>query len=63
METLIRILPNWQLEFHVHTDASLLVVGPILAHNPTGKYDQPTKYFLDYSIRHNKIILLHKEKL
>jgi hypothetical protein len=63
MEAPILIFPNWQLEFHVHTDASLLVVGPTLAHNPTGKSDQPTKYFLDYSIRHNIIILLHKEKL
>jgi hypothetical protein len=40
MEALILIPPNWQLEFHVHTNASLLVVGAMLAQNPTGKYDQ-----------------------
>jgi hypothetical protein len=27
----ILIPPNWQMEFHVHTDASLLVVGAMLA--------------------------------
>jgi hypothetical protein len=27
------------LEFHVHTYASLLVVGAMLAQNPTNKYD------------------------
>jgi hypothetical protein len=41
METLILIPPNWWLEFHVHMDASLLVVGVMLAQNPTSKYDQP----------------------
>ncbi len=30
--------------FHVCTDASLLVVGPMLAQNPIGKYDQPIVY-------------------
>jgi hypothetical protein len=34
------IPPNWQLEFHVHTNASLLAVGAMLAHNPTRLYDQ-----------------------
>jgi hypothetical protein len=33
------IPPNWQLEFHVHTDASLLAVHAILAQNLIGKYD------------------------
>jgi len=28
----------------VHTNASLLVVGVMLAQNPTGKYDQPIVY-------------------
>jgi hypothetical protein len=27
MEALILIPPNWQMEFYVHTDASLLAVG------------------------------------
>jgi len=44
METPILIPPNWELEFHVHTNASLLAVGAMLAHNPTGKYDQPIVY-------------------
>jgi len=41
LEASILIPQNWQLEFHVHTHASLLVVGAMLAHNPIGKYDQP----------------------
>jgi hypothetical protein len=39
METPILIPPNWQLEFHVHTYASLLAIGAMLAQNPTSKYD------------------------
>jgi hypothetical protein len=39
MEAPILIPPNWQLEFHVHTYASLLAVGVMLAQNPAGKYD------------------------
>jgi hypothetical protein len=31
METPILILPNWQMEFHAHTDASLLAIGAMLA--------------------------------
>jgi hypothetical protein len=44
METPIMIPPNWQMEFHVHTDASLLAMGAMLAYNPTSKYDQPIVY-------------------
>jgi hypothetical protein len=44
METPILIPPNWHLEFHVHIDASLLVVGVMLAQNPTNKYDQSIVY-------------------
>jgi len=44
METSILILLNWQLEFHVHTNASLLVMGVMLAQNPIGKYDHPIVY-------------------
>jgi hypothetical protein len=40
METPILIPPNWQLEFHVHSNASSLVVGAMLAQNPISKYDQ-----------------------
>jgi hypothetical protein len=31
MENPILILPNFQLEFHVHINASLLVMGAIMA--------------------------------
>jgi hypothetical protein len=44
VEALILIPPSWQLEFHVHTYASLLAMGAMLAQNPTGKYDQPIVY-------------------
>jgi hypothetical protein len=44
MEAPLLIPPNSQLEFHVHTDASLFVVGTVLAQNPTCKYDQPIVY-------------------
>jgi hypothetical protein len=32
---------SWQLEFHVHTNASLLAMGAMLAQNPIGKYNKP----------------------
>ncbi len=35
---------NWQLEFHVHTNAPLLAIGAIFTQNPTRKYDQPIVY-------------------
>ena len=35
---------DWKLEFHVHTDASDIAVGAMLAQNPTGKTDQPIAY-------------------
>jgi hypothetical protein len=44
METPILIPPNWQMEFHVHTDASLLAIGVMLAQNPTNKHDQSIVY-------------------
>jgi hypothetical protein len=44
METPILIPPNWQVEFHVHIDASLLVVVAMLAQNSIGKYDHPIVY-------------------
>jgi hypothetical protein len=36
----IFISPKWELEFHVHTDASQLVVREILAQNLTSEFDQ-----------------------
>ncbi len=44
MEAPILIQKNWKLEFHIHTYASLLAIGAMLAHNPIGKYDQPIIY-------------------
>jgi hypothetical protein len=38
------ISPNWELEFHVHIDASQLAVGVVLAHNPTCKINQYVIY-------------------
>jgi hypothetical protein len=32
------------MEFHVHTNASLLVMGALLAQNTIGKSDQPIVY-------------------
>jgi hypothetical protein len=62
------------VEFHVHTNASLLVVGAMLFLNVTGKNDQPIMYasrFLNiakqnYSTTHKKtlavVFVLHKFK-
>ncbi len=36
----IHISLNWELESHVHIDASQLVVGTILAQNIISKFDQ-----------------------
>jgi hypothetical protein len=44
IEALILISPNKHVEFHVHTDASLLVVGAMLSQNVTRKNDQPIVY-------------------
>jgi hypothetical protein len=44
MEAPILIPSNWQLEFHVHTNASLLVMCAMLAQNPISKYDRPIVY-------------------
>jgi hypothetical protein len=40
----ILISPNWELEFHVHIDAFQLIVGAILAQNPTCKINQHIMY-------------------
>jgi hypothetical protein len=44
IEAPILISPNWQVEFHVHTYASLLTMGAMLSHNVTRKNDQPIVY-------------------
>ncbi len=64
MEALILIPPNWQLEFHVHTYASLLVVGAMLAHNPIGKYDQFIVYVFKLLNKVEQIyIIIEREAL
>jgi hypothetical protein len=37
----ILINPNWELEFHVHIDASQLAIKAIFSQKPIGKFDQP----------------------
>jgi hypothetical protein len=44
IEAPILISPNWQVEFHVHTNASLLIVEAMLSPNVTWKSDQPIVY-------------------
>jgi hypothetical protein len=44
IEAPILTSPNWQVEFHVHTNASLLVIGAMLSQNVIGKSDQPIVY-------------------
>jgi hypothetical protein len=41
---MILIPLKWDVEFHVHIDASLLVVGALLAQNIIRKSDQPIVY-------------------
>jgi hypothetical protein len=36
----ILISLNWDVDFHVHTNASLLALGVMLVHNLTRKHDQ-----------------------
>ena len=40
----ILVAPDWAKPFYVHTDASNLVVGVMLAQNLNGKHDQPVAY-------------------
>jgi hypothetical protein len=58
IQTPILINPNWELEFHVHIDASQLIVEAILAQNPTSKFDQHVMYssrLLNYAKRNYTI--------
>lgn len=43
-EAPILLAPNWAKPFHVHTDASKIAVGVMLAQNVNGKHDQPVAY-------------------
>ncbi len=74
IEVLILISPNWQVEFHVHTNASLLAMGAMLSQNIIRKSDRPIVYvfrFLNitkhnYSTTQKKVLImvisLHKFK-
>ncbi len=44
MDALILIAPRWDLEFHVHSNASNLVMGTMLAHNIVNKCNQQINY-------------------
>jgi hypothetical protein len=44
IEASILISANWEVEFHVHTNASLLVEGAMLSQNVTRKNDQLVMY-------------------
>jgi hypothetical protein len=44
MDASILIAPRWDPDFHVHTNASNLVVKVMLAQNPIGKCNQPIAY-------------------
>jgi hypothetical protein len=57
VEAPILIPPNWQLEFYVHIDASLLAVVAMFAQNSIGKYDQLIVYAsrLLNKVEHNYI--------
>jgi hypothetical protein len=39
IETTIFISPNWDVKFHVHTNASLLTICDMLTQNLTSKHD------------------------
>jgi hypothetical protein len=40
----ILIVPNWNVEFHVHTDACDFVLGVTLGKNPNNTIDKPIYY-------------------
>jgi hypothetical protein len=46
MDALILISPHWDIECHVHTNASNLAIKVMLAYNLTRKYDQLIAYAL-----------------
>jgi hypothetical protein len=42
---LVFIIPNWNLEFHVHTDASNFPLGAMLSQNLNKIIDKPIYYY------------------
>ncbi len=72
MDAAILITPHWDLEFHVHYNASNLVMETMLAHNIMNKCNQQISYvFLllnkakqNYtSSKHETLIILCREYL
>ncbi len=62
-EALILITLNWDMEFHDHINASLLIIRVLQAHNITRKNDQPIMYASKiFIIMLNITITLSKEK-
>jgi hypothetical protein len=41
---LILVYPYWKKEFHVHVDASSIVLGAVLAHTREGDLDHPIAF-------------------
>jgi len=46
MDARILIPLKWDIEFHVHSNASNLAMGVMLVQNPIGKCDQSIAYAL-----------------
>jgi hypothetical protein len=53
MDAPILISPHWDIEFHVHINASNLAIGVVLAQNLTEKCNQPIAYASCYSTTMN----------
>ena len=42
--TPILIFPDWKKEFHIHVDASYIVLGVVIAHTCEGSIDHPSHF-------------------
>jgi len=40
----ILVFPNWQKDFHIHVDASLIALGIVLAQEGAGDIDHPISF-------------------
>ena len=40
----ILVFPYWKKEFHVHVDASCIVLGAVLTHVGEGELDHPIEF-------------------
>ncbi len=64
IEAPVLISPNQQVEFHVHTNASLLTMGVMLSQNIIRKKDQPIVYVSRFlNIREQIYSITKKERL